>query len=105
LAAGKPVISTSIRDVVRPYGQLDLVTIADSPDEFIQAAESMLEESVNQGAWLSRVDDFLADMSWDRTWQQMSDLINAAIVARRSRQASRPISRSHKQPQVQQLYK
>ena len=30
LAAGKPVISTSIRDVVRPYGELKLVEIADT---------------------------------------------------------------------------
>ena len=36
LAAGKPVISTSIRDVVRPYGELKLVEIADTPDEFIR---------------------------------------------------------------------
>ncbi|HEV7681533.1 MAG TPA: glycosyltransferase family 1 protein [Pyrinomonadaceae bacterium] len=92
LAAGKPVISTSIRDVVRPYGQLDLVKIADSPDEFIQAADSMLEDSADRVEWLSRVDDFLAGMSWDRTWQEMSDLITAAVDARRSRQASRPIS-------------
>ncbi|HEV7745228.1 MAG TPA: glycosyltransferase family 1 protein [Pyrinomonadaceae bacterium] len=92
LAAGKPVISTSIRDVVRPYGQLDLVKIADSPDEFIPAAETMLKDSTDQAEWLSRVDDFLAGMSWDRTWQEMSDLINAAVAARRSRPGSRPIS-------------
>jgi UDP-galactopyranose mutase len=92
LAAGKPVISTSIRDVVRPYGQLDLVKIADSPDEFIRAAENLLEASGDQAEWLSRVDDFLAGMSWEKTWQQMSDLINAAVDARRSRQASRSIS-------------
>ena len=30
LAAGKPVISTSIRDVVRPYGDLKLVEITDT---------------------------------------------------------------------------
>ena len=29
LAAGKPVVSTSIRDVVRPYGERGLVRIAD----------------------------------------------------------------------------
>lgn len=92
LAAGKPVISTSIRDVVRPYGQLDLVKIADSADEFIRAAENLLEASGDQAEWLSRVDDFLAGMSWDRTWQQMSDLINASVDARRLRQASRSIS-------------
>lgn len=92
LAAGKPVISTSIRDVVRPYAELGLVKIADSPDEFIRAAESILEGSGNRVEWLNRVDDFLAGMSWDRTCQQMSDLINAAVDARRTRHASRAIS-------------
>ena len=33
--AGKPVISTSIQDVVRPYGELNLVSIADDPDDFV----------------------------------------------------------------------
>src|SRR5829696_6055047 len=42
LAAGKPVISTSITDVVRPYGELKLVDITDTPDEFIKAAEKIL---------------------------------------------------------------
>ena len=32
LAAGKPVVSTSIRDVVTPYGDRDLVRIADTVD-------------------------------------------------------------------------
>jgi len=35
LAAGKPVISTSIKDVVSPYGDKRLVYIADNADEFI----------------------------------------------------------------------
>jgi hypothetical protein len=52
----------------------------------------MLENSGDQTEWLSRVDDFLAGMSWDRTWQDMSNLINAAVDARRSRQVSRTIS-------------
>src|SRR4028119_1290728 len=42
LAAGKPVVSTSIRDVVRPYGQEGLVRIADEPAEFIAAVEGLL---------------------------------------------------------------
>ena len=33
LAAGRPVVSTSIRDVVRPYGDLGLARIADTADE------------------------------------------------------------------------
>jgi UDP-galactopyranose mutase len=39
LAAGKPVVSTAIRDVVRPYGEQNLVAIAKNADEFIEAAE------------------------------------------------------------------
>jgi UDP-galactopyranose mutase len=83
LAAGKQVISTSIRDVVRPYGDLKLVHIADKPDDFIRAAEQILTKSTDQSEWISRVDNFLADISWDKTWQQMSTLINEAVEARR----------------------
>ena len=82
LAAGKPVISTSIRDVVRPYGEQKLVEIADAPDEFIYAAEKILSQS-NDAEWLERVDSFLANVSWDKTWKQMSDLIDAVIERKR----------------------
>jgi UDP-galactopyranose mutase len=44
LAAGKPVVSTSIRDVVRPYGQQGMVRIADSPIDFVAAAEAAMRE-------------------------------------------------------------
>ena len=40
LAAGKPVVSTSIRDVVRPYGQEGLVHIADTAEEFVARKSS-----------------------------------------------------------------
>jgi UDP-galactopyranose mutase len=86
LAAGKPVISTSIRDVVRPYGDLNLVRIADSPDDFISAAEYLMTEG-NSIEWLQRVDDFLADISWDKTWSQMAGLINKAVETNQKRQA------------------
>jgi UDP-galactopyranose mutase len=91
LAAGKPVISTSIRDVVRPYGELKLVEIADTPDEFIHAAEKILASST-QSEWLSKVDAFLKEISWDKTWGQMSDLITEVIERKRpARAASLPI--------------
>ena len=82
LAAGKPVISTSINDVVRPYGELKLVEIADTPDEFIYAAEKILSGSC-EADWLARVDAFLGNVSWDQTWKQMSDLIDAVIQRKR----------------------
>ena len=83
LAAGKPVISTSIRDVVWPYGELDLVRIADTAADFIQEAEQLLSKSHEKTDWLARVDDFLANMSWDKTWEQMSLLLNQVIEAQR----------------------
>src|SRR5256885_11813467 len=44
LAAGKPVVSTSIRDVVRPYGQQGLARIADTPQEFVAAVAAALRD-------------------------------------------------------------
>ena len=70
LAGGKPVISTSIIDVITPYGINDLVHIADSADEFIAAAEIELNRK-DRDQWLQKVDLFLADNSWDNTWGQM----------------------------------
>jgi UDP-galactopyranose mutase len=93
LAAGKPVISTSITDVVRPYGELKLVEIADTPDEFILAAEKILANP-SRSEWLARVDAFLQDISWDKTWSQMSELIDGIVDARRpSRSASLPLNK------------
>lgn len=74
LAAGCPVISTSITDVVDPYGKMNLVQIADSPEEFIAAAEKELANE-NYAEWLCKVDDFLAENSWDKTWRSMMTLI------------------------------
>src|SRR5687767_3335785 len=74
LAAGRPVVSTSVRDVVRPYGEQELVYIADWPDDFIQAIERALEPP--PPGWRERVDRFLAELSWDRTWSEMSALID-----------------------------
>lgn len=80
MAAGKPVVSTSIRDVVRPYGQQGLVRIADSVAEFVAACEAaMAEDSV---ARIRAHDAFLRQTSWDGTWAQMRNLVNAAVASR-----------------------
>lgn len=71
LAAGKPVVSTSIRDVVRPYGHNKLVHIADTAEDFVAAAERAMAEA-KDGEWIQRVDAFLANMSWDATWKRMA---------------------------------
>jgi UDP-galactopyranose mutase len=82
LAAGRPVVSTSIRDVVRPYGQEGLVRIADTADEFVAACEAALGEDA--AARRERVDAFLAQTSWDGTWAGMNALIDGAVAERRA---------------------
>lgn len=72
LAAGRPVVSTAIRDVVVPYGKERLVEIARSPKEFSTKIRQAL--STRDPEWLVRVDEFLANISWDRTFQQMFGL-------------------------------
>jgi len=83
LAAGKPVVSTPIQDVVRPYGEMQLVQIAGNTDEFIAAVETALRPSATNEEWLKRVDSFLAQTSWDETWELMSALIDQVTEAKR----------------------
>jgi UDP-galactopyranose mutase len=77
LAAGRPVVSTSVRDVVRPYGEQQMVRIADTPDAFVAAIEASL--SPQPDAWRRTVDAFLSEMSWDHTWMAMRRLIDDAV--------------------------
>jgi UDP-galactopyranose mutase len=83
LAAGKPVVSTPIHDVVRPYGERGLVHIAGDVDGFVTAVEAALAEHAAhdeaRARWLCAVDEHLARTSWDRTWAEMEALISGAI--------------------------
>jgi glycosyltransferase involved in cell wall biosynthesis len=81
LAAGRPVVSTSIRDVVRPYGDLNLVQIADDPREFGQAIARALEQG-KDASWRTRTDNYLATISWDLTWQNMVQLMQGRLAAK-----------------------
>lgn len=69
LAAGKPVVSTPIRDVVKPYGEMGLVRIAADAEEFGRAIEACLQPPDDR--WLEKVDRFLANTSWDKTFEEM----------------------------------
>jgi UDP-galactopyranose mutase len=77
MAAGKPVVSTSIRDVVRPYGQQGLVRIADTVDEFVAACEAALAEDA--ATRLRSHDVFLRQTSWDGTWTRMRHLVDSFL--------------------------
>jgi glycosyltransferase involved in cell wall biosynthesis len=80
LAAGRPVVSTPIRDVFSPYGEEGLVHIAGSPEEFVIAIQNALDEDTAERR--RRVDEFLRGMSWDNTFAAMAELINGIVEKR-----------------------
>ncbi len=80
MAGGKPIVSTSIHDVVSPYGEQGLVRIADTPAAFVAAIQEALNEKTE--ARLSKFDAFLAHTSWDTTWSKMKQLIETVVTDR-----------------------
>lgn len=78
LAGGKPVISTPIQDVINPYATLGLVNIVTTATELIKTSENILTNKYNED-WLRKVDDYLSNISWDKTWENMNSLIQATI--------------------------
>jgi glycosyltransferase involved in cell wall biosynthesis len=83
LAAGLPVVSTSIRDVVRPYGELGLAWIADAVRDFVAAVDAAL--TCDRSAHLAAADRYLQNLSWDRTWAAMWDQVERAAERRLTR--------------------
>ncbi len=75
LAAGLPVVSTAIHDVVRPYGELGLVEIATDAAATIAAMDRLLDGPAAD--WRARTDAQLAKSSWDQTWAAMQAEIAA----------------------------
>jgi len=78
LAAGKPVVSTSIRDVVRPYGEEGLARIADSPKDFAAAVRAALADPLEN----PQRERLLARTSWDATFEKMRRLVEAAQLGK-----------------------
>lgn len=82
LAAGIPVVSTPIKDVVRPYGDNNLVHIASTAEEFAKAIDGELK--ADKGRWQESVDEFLMQNSWDLTCSKM--LMQIELVLKKTMQ-------------------
>ena len=82
LAAGCPVVSTPIVDVVRHYGALAGVAIADTPAAFVAACEDALALRAAGTGWRDEADAQLARGSWSSTAFEMAALIDAEIAGR-----------------------
>jgi glycosyltransferase involved in cell wall biosynthesis len=77
MACGRPSVSTSIRDVVEPYGHV--VNIADTPEGFVIDCEAILERTRDeQAAHAQALAEIVARTSWDSTAQAMAELIGQA---------------------------
>ncbi|MBX3192400.1 MAG: glycosyltransferase [Labilithrix sp.] len=87
LAAGKPVVATSIRDVVHPFGERGLVRIADDAPTFAAAVRAALAEDGTLAGFSRRdaCDAIVAHASWDRVWARMN-MVVAEARARRARE-------------------
>jgi len=91
LAAGKPVVSTSIADVVSPYGIEGFARIADSPVGFINAIQASLASRPTD--WLKRVDRLLSTRSWDDAWKLIAAEIDSVASVRTSLPVVAPAAR------------
>jgi UDP-galactopyranose mutase len=80
LAGGRPVVSTPITDVIRHYGDMEAVFIADGAEAFIKACEAALALTRDGDEWLKEVDVKLANLSWDITYARMAGLVREAIT-------------------------
>ncbi|GGE82630.1 UDP-galactopyranose mutase [Sphingomonas prati] len=87
LAAGCPVVSTPITDVVRQYGTLDAVGIADTADAFVAACDRAMTLRQQGTGWRDAADAQLATGSWNGTALAMDALIDKAIVLRDKHEA------------------
>jgi glycosyltransferase involved in cell wall biosynthesis len=76
LAAGVPVVSTAIADVVRPWGEEGLVEIVHDAAQAVAALDRVMTRP--RKPWLARVDTHLSHISWDKTWAGMFALMQGA---------------------------
>lgn len=77
LAAGLPVISTPIRDVVRTYGCWEQVVNADSAETFESGISLLLRRPLTNE---TKLDAFLQEQSWENTWHQMERILTGQLM-------------------------
>ena len=79
MAAGKPVVSTRIRDVEVMFG--DLVAIADEPESFVAACrETLAESTVAREAHEAQMAVRVADHAWDTTARTIREAIVGVLA-------------------------
>ena len=92
LAAGLPVVSTPITDVIRHYGALEGVEIIGAPSDFVDACERALARARQAGdaCWRREADAQIAGQSWQAVTAAMLALIHDAMALASIHPAARP---------------
>jgi glycosyltransferase involved in cell wall biosynthesis len=81
MAAGKPIVSTPITDVVRDYK--DIIRIAATPEDFATAINSFLNESSEQLQKRQNLyKTVLAQTSWDSTVKHMKQIMKDRLIVK-----------------------
>jgi UDP-galactopyranose mutase len=88
MAAGKPVVSTRVRDVAEPYASL--VRVADGPAQFLEACENALAEAAEPRARRARE---MCELAEDLCWDDTAAAMEAIVFDARPRLAEPPLER------------
>jgi UDP-galactopyranose mutase len=87
MAAGVPVVSTPITDVVEPYG--DIVYLGSTADEFVAACDAALNASPDERWYrIEAGHQVVAGTSWAAIARAMDSLIDEAALNAQTRRAS-----------------
>lgn len=73
LAAGKPIVSTPLPDIIYPYQKEKIVHTADTPENFIAKIDLAMNEKTDP-SWIDRVESYLEDNNWDSIFNRMAEL-------------------------------
>lgn len=93
MAAERPIVSTPITDVREPYGHI--VQIAHNPAQFIEECERALRRTPQEFApYAELMRETVANTSWDRTADEMAQLIERTARARATQSVSHDRSSS-----------
>jgi len=80
LAAGIPVVSTRIADVVSGYGQTPGVFLVDGAKQFAEACDEACRMDPTDTTWRAVIDEKLSQSSWDDTFAKMRALVEHAVT-------------------------
>lgn len=80
LAAGVPVVSTRIADVVSAYSNIPGVFLVDGAEKFAAACDEACRMDRGDPAWRALIDEKLSESSWDKTFAKMRALLEHAVA-------------------------